>query len=154
MRRLILILVMVVCAVTLNAQVDSVKMVTVKDTSFIQDARLNYFATTIYKATSDFIETYNSQQKLAGKEITKKQETNQFLKKLEKLILDYQLNFIKVDTVQVNQALLEKEFDSLNKEIVRIDADPEIKHSDAKEQIGKLEIRKAKIRSQWNQIPK
>lgn len=157
MKRLILILTMVLGVFTLKAQVvtqNTSSLVTVKDSTFIQDARLNYAVQTIYPAIVNFIEDYNSKVKLEGKEITMKAETNQFIRKYEKALADYQLAFLKVDSIQVDSLKVVTEFQALEAEIQRIDSDQEIKLSDAKKKVAEIRLRQQKLSSYYNQIIK
>lgn len=131
---------------------DSTNLVTVKDSTYIQDARLNYMVQTIYPAIVNFIEDYNSKVKLDGKEITKKQGTNQFVRKYEKLLAEYQSAFLEVKDVKVDSVKVVTEFQDLEKEIQRIDADPDIKLSDAKKKVAEIRIRQQKLASYYNQL--
>lgn len=155
MKKLIFILAMVLGVLTLKAQViqqDSTNLVTVKDTSYIQDARLNYMINTIKPAIDRFVEDYNSKSKVDGKEITFKQETNQLIKKFKKIVEDYQANFISIKDVQVDSVKVIEEFNKLNTRIAEIDADEEIKLSDAKKEIARIKERQLKLVSYYNQI--
>ena len=132
--------------------VDTTNLVTVKDSTYIPDARLTYMVQTIYPTIVNFIEDYNSKVKLEGKEIQYKKETNQFIKKYEKLLADYQSAFLEVKDVKVDSVKVVTEFQDLEKEIQRIDADPEIKLSDAKKKVAEIRIRQQKLASYYNQL--
>lgn len=160
MKGLILILVaFMLFAVQTKAQVtlpeigkDTVNLVTVKDSTYIQDARLTYMVQTIYPAIVQFVEDYNSKVKLEGQEITKKQDTNQFIRKYEKLLSEYQSAFLEVKDVQVDSLKIISEYQMLEQEIQRIDSDPEIKLSDAKKRVAEIRIRQQKLASYYKQI--
>lgn len=142
---------------TVKAQVvskDTTNLVTVKDSTYIQDARLTYMVQTIYPAIVNFIEDYNSKVKSESKTITKKAETNQFVRKYEKLLADYQSAFLEVKEVKVDSIKVVTEFQDLEKEIQRIDADPEIKLSDAKKKVAEIRLRQQKLASYYNQLKK
>src|SRR5574343_146925 len=151
MKRVILIsIAFMLFFATVKAQVNTTKLVTVKDTTYIQDARLNYMIQTIYPAIVNFVEDYNSKTKVAGQTITMKQETNQFIRKYEKLLADYQSAFLEVKEVKVDSIKVVTEFQDLEKEIQRIDADPEIKLSDAKKKVAEIRLRQQKLASYYN----
>ena len=56
---------------------------------------------------------------------------------------------VKVDSIKVVT-----EFQDLEKEIQRIDADPEIKLSDAKKKVAEIRLRQQKLASYYNQLKK
>ena len=157
MKKLILIsIAFMLFFASVKAQVinDTTNLVTIKDTTFANDARLNYMVGTIYPAVISFVEDYNSKVRVDGGEITKKAETRQFINKLEKAIADYQNNFMTVKDVQVDPAKVIEEFNKLNEQLTVINNDPEIKLSDAKKKVAEIQMRQAKLISYYNQIPK
>lgn len=154
MKKYIFILIAFMLFATAKAQVsqDTTNLVTVKDTTYVQDARLNFFAATILPAINSFIEDYNSKEKLAGNEITKKQDTNQFVRKYEKALTEFQAAFIEVKNVQVDSTKIVTEFQALEAEYQRISNDKEIKLSDYKKRAAEIRLRQAKLSSYYNQL--
>ena len=128
--------------------------VTVKDTTFKEDARLNYIGNTILPATIKFIEDYNRQAKVAGDSLTYKAETNQLLRKFEKAVNEYATAFMVVKDIQVNPTAIEKEFNDLNAKIEALQKDPEIKYIEAMSEFQRIQKRQQVLAKYYQQIVK
>lgn len=137
---------------TVKAQVDSTATVTVKDTTFSSDARLNFMAQTIIPAISRFVDDYNRQVKVAGDSLTYKKETNQLLKSIEKAVNDYALKFMVVKDIQVDSTAIVKEFNDLNKRIEALQKDPDIKYIEAMNEFQRIQKRQQVLAKYYQQI--
>lgn len=131
---------------------DSTQMVTVKDTTFINDPRLTYLGNTIVPALNGFVDDYNRSRKVAGEPILLKQETSQLIKKIEKLVTDYSLNFISVKDTEINPVEIVNEYNALNAKIAALQSDPEIKYIEAMTEFQRIKERQAVLANYYKQI--
>lgn len=152
MKKFILIFMMVLGVFTLKAQQADSTMVTVKDTTFKEDARLSYMVNTILPAVVTYVDEYNRNQKVAGNTVELKTETNQLVRKIEKLVADYSLNFMVVKDALINPVDIVKEFDALNAKIAELQNDPEIKYIEAMAEFKRIKQRQAVLANYYNQI--
>lgn len=135
--------------------IDSTGYKAVKDTTYKEDQRLSYLVNSFYPSLVEFIQNYNSQQKMNGiTEIPNKAETKTLLNKIEKAINEYSLNFRQIKTIKVNKLAIEKEFTNLNAKISTLEADPDIKLSQFKNEFANIRKRQAKLSSYYNQLQK
>lgn len=133
--------------------IDSIGFKAVKDTTFKEDQRLSYLVNSFYPSLVEFIQNYNAQQKMKGvKEIEYKKETNSLLNKIERAINEYSLNFRQIKTIKVNKLAIEKEFTELNSKITNLEADPDIKLSQFKNEFANIRKRQLKLSSYYNQL--
>jgi len=151
MKNLILISMFLVLIMSVSAQ-DSTQMVTVKDTIFISDARLIYFSNTILPAVNSFIDDYNRTRKVSGETVLLKQETNQLIKKIEKLVQDYSRNFMVVKNTEINPVEIVNEYNALNAKIAALQSDPEIKYIEAMTEFQRIKERQAVLSNYYKQI--
>jgi len=151
MKKLILISMFLACIMSVFAQ-DSIQMVTVKDTTFTNDPRLNYLKITILPAMNSFVDDYNRNQKVAGETALLKQETKQLINKIEKLVADYSLNFMKVKDALINPVEIVNEFNALNAKIAALQNDPEIKYIEAMAEFQRIKERQTVLANYYNQI--
>lgn len=151
MRKLFFISMFLVFVINLTAQ-DSIQMVTVKDTTFINDSRLSYLKQTILPAVNNFVDDYNRNQKVVGNEILLKSETNQLVRKIEKLVDDYSLNFMVVKDAVINPVEIINEFNALNAKITALQSDPEIKYIEAMAEFKRIKERQTVLANYYNQI--
>lgn len=133
--------------------IDSIGFKAVKDTTLKEDQRLSYLVNSFYPSLVEFVQNYNAQQKIIGvKEIEYKKETNSLLNKIERAINEYSLNFRQVKTIKVNKLAIEKEFTELNSKIATLEADPDIKLSQFKNEFANIRKRQLKLSSYYNQL--
>lgn len=133
--------------------IDSIGFKAVKDTTFKEDQRLSYLVNSFYPSLVEFMQNYNAQQKMnVVKEIEYKKETNSLLNKIERAINEYSLNFRQVKTIKVNKLAIEKEFTELNSKIATLEADPDIKLSQFKNEFANIRKRQLKLSSYYNQL--
>ena len=151
MKKSILISMFLVLFVSAFAQETPV-MFTVKDTTFIQDPRLEYMKNTILPAAANFVDDYNRNQKVAGSTVLLKQETSQFIRKMEKLVADYSLDFMEVKDLQIDSVSVVNEFNALNTRITELQNDPEIKYIEAMAEFKRIKERQAVLANYYNQI--
>jgi len=151
MKKSILISMFLVLFVSAFAQETPV-MFTVKDTTFIQDPRLEYMKKTILPAATNFVDDYNRSQKVAGKEILLKTETNSLARKIEKLVADYSLNFMEVKDASINPVEIVNEYNALNAKIAELQNDPEIKYIEAMSEFKRIKDRQMVLANYYNQI--
>ena len=151
MKKSILISMFLVLFVSAFAQETPV-MFTVKDTTFIQDPRLEYMKKTILPAATNFVDDYNRSQKVESKEILLKSETNQLIRKMEKLVADYSLYFMEVKDLQIDSVSVVNEFNALNIRINELQNDPEIKYIEAMAEFRRIKERQAILANYYNQI--
>ena len=151
MKKSILISMFLVLFVSAFAQETPV-MFTVKDTTFIQDPRLEYMKKTILPAATNFVDDYNRSQKVESKEILLKSETNQLIRKMEKLVADYSLYFMEVKNLQIDSVSVVNEFNALNAKIAELQNDPEIKYIEAMAEFKRIIQRQAVLANYYNQI--
>lgn len=156
MKRMILMLIIVALATTMSfSQTDSIpQLVTVKDTTYRSDPRLDYMKNTISVAVASFMDDYNRTQKVAGNTILLKSETNQLTRKIEKLVADYALYFMEVKDVQINLEEIINEFNALNTKIEALQSDPEIKYLEAMSEFKRIKDRQAVLANYYKQIYK
>lgn len=152
MKKFILVFMMFFGVFTLKAQQADSTMVTVKDTTFKEDARLSYMVNTILPAVVTYVDEYNRNQKVAGNAVELKTETNQLVRKIEKLVADYSLNFMVVKDAVINPVDIVKEFDALNAKIAELQSDPEIKYIEAMAEFKRIKQRQAVLANYYNQI--
>lgn len=152
MKRLIFILIAGLIAMTSFAQEVQPQLVTVKDTTFANDARLNYMAGTIIPAVVKFVDDYNRQIKVAGDSLTYKSETNQLLRKVEKAVNEYATTFMIVKDIQVDSTSIVKEFNELNTKIEKLQSDPEIKYIEAMSEFQRIQRRQQVLAKYYQQI--
>ena len=151
MKKLFLVSMFLVLIASSFAQEPPV-LVTVKDTTFKQDPRLDFMKNTILPAIANFVDDYNRNQKVAGTTVLLKPETNQLLKKMEKLIVDYSLNFMQVKDAQINPVEIMNEFNALNTKISALQNDPEIKYIEAMAEFKRIKERQTVLANYYNQI--
>ena len=151
MKKSILISMFLVLFVSAFAQ-EPPAMVTVKDTTFTQDPRLDYIKTTILPAVNNFVDEYNRSRKVAGETVLLKTETNQLVRKIEKLVADYSLNFMQVKDASINPVEIVNEFNALNAKIEALQSDPEIKYIEAMAEFKRIKERQAVLANYYNQI--
>lgn len=151
MKNLVLFSILVLNSISVFAQ-ETPTMVTVKDTTFIQDPRLEYMKNTIFPAVANFVNDYNRNQKVAGNEILLKSETNQLVRKIEKLVDDYSLNFMVVKDAVINPVEIINEFNALNAKITALQSDPEIKYIEAMAEFKRIKERQTVLANYYNQI--
>ena len=152
MKKSILVFMMVLGVFTLKAQQADSTMVTVKDTTYKEDARLNYLVNTILPAATNFVDDYNRNQKVSGNTILLKLETNQLLRKIEKLVTDYSVNFMQVEDISIDPVQIVNEFNALNAKITDLQNDPEIKYIEAMAEFKRIKERQAVLANYYNQI--
>ena len=154
MKRTILMLIIVALATTLSfSQTDSIpQLITVKDTSYANDERLNFMVNTILPATTKFFEEYNARTKVSGGVLTKQVETNTLLQQLNSLVYAYAQNFIQVNDIQVDPNSIVSEFNSLNERINTLQSDPDIKYLEAMREFQAIQERQAKLAKYYEQI--
>jgi len=151
MKKLVLVSMFLAFFVSAFAQ-EVPQMVTVKDTTFTPDTRLDFMKNTIVPAAVNFVDDYNRNQKVAGNTVLFKSETNQLLKKIEKLVADYSLNFMVVKDASINPVEIMNEFNALNAKITELQADPEIKYIEAMSEFKRIKERQAVLANYYNQI--
>lgn len=130
---------------------DSPGTITVKDTTFKQDARLNYMVTTILPAVQKFMSEEIARQKVAG-EVTYLEETEKLFQGLQMLVSEYAQHFIEIKEVQVNPAEIATEINTLNAKIQALQTDPDIKHIEAIREYQNIQERAIQLNSYTNQI--
>ena len=150
MKNSILFAILFLSAISIFAQTPA--MFTVKDTTFIQDPRLEYMKNTILPAAANFVDDYNRNQKVAGNPVLLKQETSQFIRKMEKLVADYSLGFMEVKDLQIDSVSVVNEFNALNIRINELQNDPEIKYIEAMAEFRRIKERQAILANYYNQI--
>lgn len=136
---------------SVKAQVTT-QLVTVKDTTFANDVRLNFMAQTIIPAISKFVDDYNRQIKVAGDSLTYKAATNKLLRGIEKNINEYAANFMVIKDIQVDSAAIVKEFTDLNAKIETLQQDPEIKYIEAMSEFQRIQRRQQVLAKYYQQI--
>ena len=151
MKKLVLVSMFLAFFVSAFAQ-EVPQMVTVKDTTFTPDTRLDFMKNTIVPAVVNFVDDYNRNQKVAGNTVLLKSETNQLLKKIEKLVADYSLNFMVVKDASINPVEIMNEFNALNAKITALQNDPEIKYIEAMSEFKRIKERQAVLANYYNQI--
>jgi len=151
MKKLILVSRSLLLIVPLFAQ-ETPQMVTVKDTTFKQDPRLDFIKTTILPAFVNFVDEYNRNRKVAGETVLLKSETNQLVRKIEKLVSDYSLNFMEVKDASINPVEIINEFNALNAKIAELQSDPEIKYIEAMAEFKRIKERQIVLANYFNQI--
>ena len=151
MKNLVLISILVLSSISVFGQ-ETPTMVTVKDTTFIQDPRLEYMKNTILPAVANFVDNYNRNQKVAGNEILLKSETNQLVRKIEKLVDEYSLNFMEVKDAIINPVEIINEYNTLNAKITALQSDPEIKYIEAMAEFKRIKERQTVLANYYNQI--
>ena len=147
-----LFLVLVLLAAFLAAFAQEPQLVTVKDTTYKSDPRLDFMKNTIIPAFATFVDDYNRGQKIAGNTILLKAETNQLTRKLEKLVADYSRYFMEVKDVEINPVEIVNEFNTLNTKIETLQSDPEIKYLEAMAEFQRIKARQAVLANYYNQI--
>jgi hypothetical protein len=125
--------------------------VTVKDTTFKQDARLNYMVTTILPAVQKFLSEEIARQKVAG-EVTYLEETEKLFQGLQMLVSEYAQHFIEIKEVQVDPTDIATEIDALNAKIQALQTDPDIKHIEAIREYQNIQERAVQLNSYTKQI--
>lgn len=147
-------LTIVALATTMSfSQTDSIpQLITVKDTSYQNDERLNFMVNTILPAVSKFTDEYNTRVKVSGQELKFKNETDLMLQQLSGLIYSYAQNFIEINEVQVDPESIVTEFNSLNERIASLQNDPEIKYLEAVNEFKQIQERQAKLAKYYEQI--
>ena len=151
MKKLVLVSIFLALFVSAFAQ-ETPQMVTVKDTTFKQDSRLDFMKNTILPAVTNFVDDYNRSQKVAGKEILLKTETNSLARKIEKLVADYSLNFMEVKDASINPVEIVNEYNALNAKIAELQNDPEIKYIEAMSEFKRIKDRQMVLANYYNQI--
>jgi len=151
MKNLILVLMLLVIVVPAFSQ-EKPQVVMLKDTTFVSDPRLNFFNNTILPAIANFVDEYNLSQKVSGQTITFKAETNQLVRKIEKSIADYSLNFIEVKDVEINPVEIVNEYNALNTKINLLQADPEIKYIEVMNEFKRIKDRQRVLSNYYKQI--
>lgn len=146
------LLVLVLLAAFMAAFAQEPQLVTVKDTTYKSDPRLDFMKNTIIPAFATFVDDYNRGQKVAGNTILLKAETNQLTRKLEKLVADYSIYFMEVKDVEINPVEIVNEFNVLNTKIETLQSDPEIKYLEAMAEFQRIKARQAVLANYYNQI--
>lgn len=135
--------------------IDSSGYKAVIDTTYKEDQRLSYLVNSFYPSLVEFMQNYNAQMKMNGiTEIPNKAETKTLLNKIEKAINEYSVSFRQIKTIKVNRLNVEKEFTDLNTKIATLEADPDIKLSQFKQEFANIRKRQAKLSSYYNQLQK
>lgn len=125
--------------------------VSVKDTSFRQDARLNYMITTILPAVEKFMTEELARQKIAGN-VTYEQETVKLYQDLQQATFAYAQNFVVINEVQVSPDQIVNEFQELNNKIEQLQSDPDIRHIEFMQEFKSIRERQEKLANYYNQI--
>lgn len=154
MKKLMFIAMMMICVFVTKAQTtsDTVSMVTVKDTTFANDERLTFMAQTILPAMVKFVDEYNRKQKVDGKVVQFKTETNSLIKKFEKNLVEYSELFVRVNEIQIDSTAIIEEFNVLNAKIEELQSDPEAKYIEVMSEFKRITERQAKLANYYNQI--
>jgi hypothetical protein len=160
MKRTILTLVLALMIGLVYGQVTSIatseyyppaETVTVKDTTFKQDARLNYMVTTILPAVQKFLSEEIARQKVAG-EVTYLEETEKLFQGLQLLVSEYAQSFIEIKEIQIDPVDIATEIDALNAKIEALQTDPDIKHIEALREYQNIQERAVQLNSYTKQI--
>lgn len=152
----ILIFILGLCALAASAQLEKEltqpeKVVTVKDSTFRQDSRLNYMVTTILPAVEKFMSEELARQKIAGS-VTYEQETVKLYQDLQQATFAYAQNFVVINEVQVSPDQIVNEFQELNNKIEQLQSDPDIRHIEFMQEFKSIRERQEKLANYYNQI--
>ena len=130
-----------------------VNTVTVKDTTLVQDSRLNYMLTTILPAVEKFMTEELARQKIAGS-VSYEQETVKLYQDLQQATFAYAQNFVVVNEVQVSPDQIVNEFQELNNKIEQLQSDPDIRHIEFMQEFKVIRERQEQLSKYYQQIEK
>ena len=130
-----------------------VNTVTVKDTTLVQDSRLNYMLTTILPAVEKFMTEELARQKIAGS-VSYEQETVKLYQDLQQATFAYAQNFVVVNEVQVSPDQIVNEFQELNNKIEQLQSDPDIRHIEFMQEFKVIRERQEQLAKYYQQIEK
>lgn len=139
--------------ITEPAQLLDVNTVTVKDTTFAQDSRLNYMVTTILPAVQKFMSEELARQKVAGN-LTHEQATIKLYNDLQAATYTFAQNFVVVNEVAVNPEQIVQEFSELNARIEALNNDEDIKYIEAVREFQTIKERQEQLAKYYYQIEK
>lgn len=148
-----LIIIFTLVAFSVNAQIKEVKEkpVTVYDTTYQSDARLNFLIQTVMPAIYREFGEEMARQKVNG-EVTKEKETEKFVQELNAAVQKYAKSFQIVTPVTIEPQAIIDEYNQLNEKIQALQNDPEIKHIQAIREYQNIQERADKLNSYARQI--
>jgi hypothetical protein len=121
--------------------------VTVKDISYKNDQRLEFFANTIIPSVAKHVNDFNARKKINGEEIEFLQETNQYLNDLVAITEKYAHSFRVETDVEINREEVIIELQNITAKIESLQNDPDIRYMDAMREFQAINEQKQKLES-------